>query len=569
MINAQETVRSEEIRSLFGQSGPILWANVGVGAIVVGTLWHQGSRLQLLLWLAALLVLTAARRSFQLRYARAQPAVGDLEPWGRGFVLGSTLSGMLWGAAGVMFFASGSVLSQGLLSFAIGGMTAAAAGTLACHLPAFWGYFAFALGPLTLRAFAEGDRMHFGMGAMLLVYAFGMQRVARNNHASFARAFQLGIKNAELLAERGKLAGGLAHDFNSLLTVVLNNAVLLKDNRALDEQAKLAAQEMLEAARRGAALIRQLLAFGGPRHAQPRVLRFDEVLQEWAEDLRRVLGESVLVEVELSAGAARVRVDPGHLEQLLVNLVAHARSAMPNGGRLLLATRALSAPVDPRLPAGPYVELHVSGSGQGALGNGSRAFPPYFLGDGDGDARDASAGLGRVQAIADAWQGQVVVDARAAPSTSVRVYIPMRVASETTLPAPRAASVGTASGATVLVVDDEPTLRSVIRRNLQREGFSVLMAEDGERALQLAKSHASPIDLLITDVVMPGVSGPELARRLRLERPQLGVLLISGYTFEEAMPEAEDSQATAYLTKPFDTKALSDNVRALLAQCPR
>ena len=594
------------IRALFGQTAPILWANVGVAVIVVAVLWNDAPQLHLLLWLGALTLLTVVRAAFQRRYFEAQPAAREVEVWGRRFVLGSTLSGVLWGTAGVLFFEPGSALSQSLLAFALGGMTAAASSALASHLPAFFGFSAFALGPLTVRVFVEGDRLHLGLGAMLLVYGIGMQRVARVNHASFARAFELGLKNAELLeqlsasqidlqetnrtleervhdrsmelerqgealrkAQRlelvGRLAGGLAHDFNSLLTVVLNNAALLKEHRGLDEQGKLAADEIQEAALRGAALIRQLLAFGGPRRAQPRVLAADALIGEWAEPLKRILGPTTSLEVALDAGKAHVRADPAHLEQVLVNLVADARAAVVSGGKLVIATHTRTAFESADLPAGDYVELEVVGSGQGGLKDDSRALPTYFLVDVDVPDRDAR--LSSVRSIIEGYGGRLVVDPETQAGTRVRAYFPALPQPATAPPVERQEAASTTSGVTVLVVDDEPTLRSVIRRSLVREGFSVLMAEDGEHALEVARKHAGPIALLISDVVMPGVSGPELARRLRVDRPRLGVLLISGYTFEESLPVTEGARSTAYLSKPFDIKTLSTKVHALLHAC--
>ncbi len=601
-------MRSVGIRALFGQTAPILWANVGVAAIVVVVLWNEAPQPRLLLWLAALTLLTGFRGALQRRYFQVQLDAREVEGWGRHFVLGSTLSGVVWGTAGVLFFEPASALSQSLLAFALGGMTAAASSALASHLPAFVGFSVFALGPFTVRAFVEGDRLHLGLGAMLLVYGIAMQRVARVNHASFTRAFELGIKNADLLerlsasqidlqetnrtleervhdrsmelerqgealrkAQRlelvGKLAGGLAHDFNSLLTVVLNNAALLKEHRELDEQGKLAADEMQEAAQRGAALIRQLLAFGGPRRAQPRVLAADALVGEWAELLKRIFGPATRLEVALGAGRAHVRIDPAHLEQVLVNLVADARAASVSGGQLVIATHARTTLGSAQLPAGDYVELEVMGSGHGGVKDESRALPAYFLVDADAPDRDAS--LSSVRSILEGYGGRLVVDPESQAGTRVRAYIPALPQPASAPPVERPEVASTTRGATVLVVDDEPTLRSVIRRSLVREGFSVLMAEDGAHALELARSHAGPIALLISDVVMPGVSGPELARRLRVDRPRLGVLLISGYTFEESMPVTEGARSTAYLSKPFDTRTLSAKVHALLQACSR
>jgi len=599
-MRTPETVRSEEIRALFAQGAPVLWANVVVGAVVVGTLWTQASHARLLAWLAAVLLLCLIRLGFHARYTRERPGGGEIEGWGRRFVLGSTASGVLWGAAGVMFFSSDSALSQGLLAFAIGGMTAAAAGTLSCYLPAFFAYFVCAVAPLTVRAFAEGDRVHWGMGAMLLAYAIGMQRVARNNHAAFERAFRLGIENAELLerlsssqidlretnrtlehrviertkelkqqadvlrqAQRleiaGRLAGGLAHDFNSLLTVIINNATLLKESQALDDHGKVAADETLEAGQRGAALIRQLLAFRRTKPSQPRVFSLNVLVEEWASLLERILGEGFTTVVELAARPTCVRADPAQVEHVLVNLVANARAAMPMGGKLVIATETVTLTTP---TAGDYVQLSVQHAG---ASDEQRDVTPTP----SADARYHGSGLAALWGTVEQWGGHMLIDSDATAGTRFRVMFPAAAEAEVP-PSTRRAEPGRARpNATVLVVDDEPTLRAVIRRSLLREGYKVLVAEDGQRALAVSRAHPADIDLLITDVVMPGLSGLELARELASERQGLSVLFISGFTFEEAVPPTDLANGTAYLPKPFDTKVLLAKLDELLASSPR
>jgi len=608
-MRTPETVRSEEVRALFEQSATILWANVGVGAVVVGTLWNDEPRLRLLLWLSAVLAMSVARAAFQRRYRRERPADGEVESWGRRLVLASTVSGMLWGAAGVLFFARDSALSQSLLTFTIGGMTAAAAGTLSCHLPAFYGFFVFALGPLVARSLLEGDRIHLGMSAMLVAYALAMQRVARNNHGSFVRAFRLALENAQLLerlslsqvdlqdtnrtlehrvlertkaleqqadalrqAQRlevaGRLAGGLAHDFNSLLTVVINNATLMKESQALDEHGKLAADETLEAAERGAALIRHLLAFSRRKRPEPRIFELNQLAREWSLLFGRILGQGITSSVELAEQATSVYADPAQVEQVLVNLVANARSAMPAGGRLLIATAVGPAAGELGLRPGNYVQLIVEYSGTArAEGDANGGFDPYF--SFEGDSRKPGLGVTAAWAIAEQWGGRVQVDSEREQGARFRVFLPASAQQLSSVSPERRAESTARRSATVLVVDDEPTLRSVIRRSLLREGYRVLVAEDGARALALAESHGPGIDLLITDVVMPGLTGLELAQRLQRERPGLGVLFISGFTFEESVPAADLQAGTAYLPKPFDTKVLAAKVRELLSACAK
>jgi len=602
-MRRKETARSEEIRALFEQGAPVLFANVVVALVVVGTLWTEAPRPQLLGWLLAIVALSAARSLLQRAYRREQPASPDIEAWGRRFVLASTVSGLLWGAGGWLFFGSASALAQTLLTFAIGGMIAAAAGTLACHLPAFYGYFCCALLPLTLRAFLVGDRAHVGAGILLAVYGLGMQRVARNNNRAFLRAFRLGVENTELLqqvsrsqvelqetnrllehrvvertkaleqqgealqqAQRlevaGRLAGGLAHDFNSLLTVVINNSLLMKESQPLDDQGKLAAQETLDAARRGAALIRQLLAFSRRRRPEPRVFSLNQLVEEWAVLLGRILGEGVVTAVTLAEHVTHVRADPAQVEQVLVNLVANARAEMPNGGRLHLATEVVRVERDDELSPGDYAQLIVEHFPAGLSDAAATVLDPYSAFA--GDARQRGSGFAAVWSIAPQWGGRVVADPRAGGGARFRVYVPASAEASSPASERRQAAPPPACNATILVVDDEPTLRAVIRRCLLRQGYNVLVAEDGQRALALAKASGQ-IDLLITDVVMPGITGLELGRILLRERPDLRVLFISGFTFEEAVPATDLTKGMAYLPKPFETASLTAKVQQLLA----
>jgi two-component system cell cycle sensor histidine kinase/response regulator CckA len=586
-------LRGEEISALYRQANAVLWANLAVGAIVGTTLWNDSRSVNVTAWLGAVILLTALRFALQRGYHAASPP-RDMERWGRLFVVASTCSGVLWGSAGLTFFESSSPAAQALVTFAIAGMTAAAGGTLACHLPAFFGYFVCALLPLTVRTFLEGDAVHVGMGFMLLAYAFGMQYVARNNHRSFARAFRLALENEELIEQLshsrselqdrviertaqleqqsealrrsqrleivGKLAGSLAHDFNNLLTVVLSNTALLKEH-ADEEHRQAASEETLQAARRGAGLIRQLLSFSRRQRTEPRVFSLNQLVLGSESVLRRLAGEGIVTSVEAGSEPSFVLADPAQMEQVLINLVSAACAAMPHGGSLHIKTHT-----DVPVGATPRVLLSVEDSSDG---HGPRprdgAFDPFPTNA--AEALDQTLGLAVARAIIEQSEGTFEVAAESGRGTRFCVSLPASLQSP--LPTPLVGLSEVGSGATILVVDDEVSLRSVMRRTLSRDGFKVLLAEDGERALALSRSYASPIDLLITDVVMPGLSGPDLASRLLPERPNLGVLFISGYSFEEVIPVTDSSVGTAYLAKPFDSMTLSSRVRQLLEALER
>jgi two-component system, cell cycle sensor histidine kinase and response regulator CckA len=593
-------VRGAEISALFRQASAVLWANATVSAILAGTLLLAPSDkpdTHVWLWLGAIAALTLARLGLQRSYRRAKPQDADLALWGARFVAASVGSGLLWGSAGFFFFEPGNVPAQALLTFAIGGMTAAAAGTLSCHLPAFFGYFVCALAPLTLRTFLEGGRLHLGMGTMMLAYAAGMQNVARTNHRAFSRAFRLGLENAALveqlsrsqrelqegnqrLEERvalrtgqleqhaealrraqrlelvGKVAGSLAHDFNNLLTVVLSNATLLKDSHTPSDQRHSAVDETLQAARRGAGLIRQLLSFSRRQRTEPQVFSLNRLVLESEPLLRKLAGDGIQTTIELDAEPSLVHADPAQLEQVLLNLVSAGCAAMPRGGTLRVKTeRAGDA-------ASACITLSVEDSGDGTPPRALDPVDPFPANA--AEALDRSLGLTVASAIIEQSGGRFLVDSNPEQGTHFRVELPAAARGSEASPALSSAASRPAPPATILVVDDDASLRSVMRRTLLRAGFEVLLAEDGTRALALASSHPGRIDLLLTDVVMPGLSGPELARRLREQRPEIGVLFVSGYSFEENVPATDSATGTGYLAKPFDSTTLTAKVQHLL-----
>jgi two-component system cell cycle sensor histidine kinase/response regulator CckA len=594
-------VRGEEINALFRQAGAVLSANVAVSAVVAGTLWSDRQRTDVLLWLGAIAALTLARVWLQRRYLRAKPQGADVARWGVRFVAASIGSGLLWGSAGFFFFEPGNVPAQALLTFAIGGMTAAAAGTLSCYLPAFFGYFVCALAPLTLRMFLEGGQLHVGMGAMMLAYAAGMQHVARNNHRAFSRAFRLGLENAALverlsqsqrelqesnqrLEERvalrtaqleqhaealrraqrmelvGKVAGSLAHDFNNLLTVVLSNATLLKDSHTTSDQRHGAVDEILQAARRGAGLIRQLLSFSRRQRTESRVFSLNRLVSGSEPLLRKLAGDGIQTQIELAAEPGLVHADPAQLEQVLLNLVSAGCAAMPRGGTLRVRTERVLA--ERAGATSDCILLSVEDSGDGTAPRALDPVDPFPASA--AEALDRSLGLTVASAIIEQSGGRFLVDSKPNQGTHFRVELPAAAPTSEAEPALGCAAPQRPLHATILVVDDEISLRSVMRRTLLRAGFEVLLAEDGARALTLASTHPGHIDLLLTDVVMPGLSGPELARRLREQRPGIGVLFVSGYSFEENVPAADPATGTGYLPKPFDSTTLTAKVHQLL-----
>src|SRR6478736_379036 len=570
------SVRAEQVRALFRQNRGVLWLNVAVSGLAAAALWPSASRVLLVAWVGVSALVALARTDLTLRFERANPKQAQLEPWARRFLVGSISAEAVWGCASVVFFDAVSGPSELVFGFAIGGMSAVAAGTWSCHLPVFWGYFFSALGPFVVRTLAQGDLAHLAMGSMLLSYAAGMQRVARSNHQAFTQAFRLALENAQLLERQSevlrnaqrlevvsRLAGGIAHEFNNLLTIVLTSIDVLDEKASFDAAA---VDRTRAAARRGAFLARQLLAFGRRERIEPRVLDCNRAAADMEPLLRRLVGERIETRFALSAEPLFVLADPAQLEQVLVSLVSNARDAMPDGGEL----RVSSESVELQLPsathgAGRYALFRIEDTGVGMDRETlRRAFDPFFSTKAPGFG--TGLGLATVHGIVEQNGGCVTVESEPGKGSRFAVYLPIAEhgngAGEALLE-PRVAAV---ANAMILVAEDEPTLRAMIRRTLARSGHTVLAAADGQQALAAAAAHSGPIDLLVTDVVMPNLGGGETARILGELRPGIGVLFMSGYSWGESLPASDPMKAIAYLQKPFDTKTLETRVAELLGR---
>jgi signal transduction histidine kinase/CheY-like chemotaxis protein len=598
-------VRGEQIRTLYDQSRPVLLANVLNAAVISAALWSTGPRPLLVAWNAAMVAMALARLELRRRYQRAQPPAEAAGAWGVAFAAGSAMAGVLWGGAAAALFDTAGALSQILITFAVGGMGAAAAGTLACYLPAFWAYLLPALIPLTVRTFAMGDNLHLAMGLIMSVYGVGISFVARINHRTITEAFRLRFDNEALLqrlaeaqrtleetnqglerrvAERtealarqgevlrqaqrlesiGRLAGGVAHDFNNLLTVVLANASMLLRASRLPAQARQAIEEVRGAAERGANLVRQLLAFSRRQKLAPRVLDLNKLVADMQRLLGRLIGETIELKVSLASAPALVKADSGQLEQVIINLATNARDAMPGGGVLTVQTALAQADGDENLPAGSYVVLQVSDTGMGMdLPTQRRAFEPFFttkeVGQGVG------LGLATVYGIVDQSGGRVSMDSQPGRGSRFEIYLPRALEAPDQEQTPQPLSPAAAPlEATILLAEDEPEVRAVTRRLLHLGGYRVLTAADGAEALERARAHPGPIHLLVTDVVMANIGGIELARQLGRERPGLRVLFISGYSWDRGLPPSDPVLGLDYLEKPLTFDSLMRKVSQVL-----
>jgi PAS domain S-box-containing protein len=378
------------------------------------------------------------------------------------------------------------------------------------------------------------------------------------------------LRQAQKMEAVGRLAGGIAHDFNNALTVIKSFSQFLLEDFEPEDRRRSDVREIAKAADRAAAMTRKLLAFGRKQVLQPKPLDLNSIVAGMGPTLRRMLGPSdVTVKMDLDPTAQVIEADPGQIEQVILNLAANARDAMPRGGTLTILTRnepLAKAAAKWEVRPGSYTLLSIVDTGIG-MDEATKAhlFEPYFTTKEQGKG-SIGLGLSTVYGIIKQSGGHVWVDSTPGQGTAFRIYMP-HATSRDSLPtvSPRA-HVPAAGQETILLVDDEEALRVAARRMLQRAGFTVLQACDGADALRVMSEHNGPVHALVTDVVMPGVGGLELVRRLREVRPDLPTLFISGYTEEGVRTQGALHPDAAFLEKPFSPEDLIKKVREVIAK---
>ena len=352
----------------------------------------------------------------------------------------------------------------------------------------------------------------------------------------------------------GRLAGGIAHDFNNLLTAISGYSEFLIAELD-DERQRRHADEIRKAAARAASLTGQLLAFSRRQMLQPRVLDLNAVVSDMDMMLRRLIGEDVELVALLDSELGAVQADPTQIEQVIVNLAVNARDAMPHGGSLTIETANVET------EDGPAVELRMTDTGTGMTDSErEQLFDPFFTTKAGG----TGLGLATVYGVVEQSGGTIEVDSAPGMGSSFRICLP-RASTPAEPPAPRhVPDIPARGNETVLLVEDELVVRQLVAEILETSGYAVLQAGDGPSGLELLRRHSDPIDLLLTDVVMPGMSGPEIAQAVTSMRPGTQVLYMSGYTDSAIGHHGVLEPGIAFLQKPFSADDLTRKVRALL-----
>jgi len=411
------------------------------------------------------------------------------------------------------------------------------------------------------------SRLIYENGVPVAVQGSARDITERKRAEAELRASQIQLQQSQKLEAIGQLAGGVAHDFNNMLTAIIGYTDLSLRRVGLENSIRRNLEETKKAAERAASLVRQLLAFSRKQILEPKVLDLNDVVKDMQKMLTRLIGEDVRLATRLEPDLGSVKADPCQVEQIIVNLVVNARDAMPRGGSVTIETANTS--LDERavlkhvsVKPGAYVMLSVSDTGSGMdQETQQRIFEPFFttkeIGKGTG------LGLSTVYGIVKQSGGNIWVYSEPGMGTVFKVYLP-RIDDATAVTVGKPETIVLRGSETILLIEDEDIVRGLTKKILMQAGYNVLDAKGGEEAIRVCHAYPAPIDLLLTDVVMPEISGKEVADRLLELRPTIRVLFMSGYTDEAIVQHGVLDASVEFIQKPFTWFGLTKKVRDVL-----
>jgi two-component system cell cycle sensor histidine kinase/response regulator CckA len=381
------------------------------------------------------------------------------------------------------------------------------------------------------------------------------------------------FRQAQKMEAVGRLAGGVAHDFNNLITVIRGYAEVLLGSVKADDPATSKIESIYEAANKAASLTRQLLAFSRKQLLELKSVDVNGIVNDLERLLRPLVGENIEWGTELAPFLNCTRADPSQIEQVLMNLVVNAKDAMPRGGKITVKTANVTLGDDIRrkycyVRPGHYVMLSVSDTGQGMdMHTQERVFEPFFTTKEQG--KGTGLGLSTVYGIIKQTGGYIFAESELGQGSTFRIYLPrVEDAVDAVAPPAKTTPVSAEGSETILLVEDEESVRQLIREVLQSKGYKVLEADRGDTALRIAAAHVGRIDLLISDIVLPGMAGQELGKQLLANNPATKALYLSGYTEEAVIHQGMLDSGAAFLQKPFMLQALARKVRDVLNAKP-
>jgi two-component system cell cycle sensor histidine kinase/response regulator CckA len=412
------------------------------------------------------------------------------------------------------------------------------------------------------------SRLIWENGVPVAVQGSARDITERKRAEEALRASQLQLQQSQKLEAVGQLAGGVAHDFNNLLTAIIGYTDLSLRRANLEDPIRHNLEETKKAAERAGSLIRQLLAFSRKQILEPKVLDLNAVVKDMHKMLTRLIGENIDLATKQASDLGMVKADPSQVEQIIMNLVVNARDAMPHGGKVTVETANITLDDQDALKhvavkAGEYVMLAVSDTGTGIdEETQARIFEPFFTTKEVG--RGTGLGLSTVYGIVKQSGGNIWVYSEPEVGTAFKVYLPRVDAAASVIEKLVLESAAPQGTETILLVEDEDMVRGLARKILSEAGYKVIEARSGAEALELSRGYAGPIDLLLTDVVMPAFSGKEVAERLKEFRPAVRVLFMSGYTDEAIVRHGVLDANVEFLQKPFTWVRLAKKVRDVL-----
>jgi len=423
----------------------------------------------------------------------------------------------------------------------------------------------------TIRVRHDGKEIHVALTLSPIKdsggQVFGVSTVARD--VTENKRLEAMFRQSQKMEAVGQLAGGVAHDFNNLLGVILGYSELLLDRMSPSDPERKSIEEIQKASERGALLTRQLLAFSRKQVLEPKVLDLNAVVKGMEKMLHRIIGEHMESLVVLNPALGRVRADSGQLEQVILNLVVNARDAMLQGGKLTIETANVQLDAEyaaqhPSTVPGPHVMVSVSDTGCG-MDEKTKAhiFEPFFSTKDSG--KGTGLGLSTVYGIVKQSEGSIWVYSEVGIGTTFKVYLPRVDMALDIAPASDKFEKPKGGSQTILIVEDDGALLHVAHRSLEERGYAILTAQSPADAINICESHLGPIDLMVTDVVMPGMNGTQLATRLSALRPEMKVLYVSGYTDDTIVRHGVLEPGVAFLQKPFSARTLARKVGEVLS----